>query len=251
MRRLSLLVVAALVATSCLGSDFADSLEGEWQLTSATVDDEKLALVEANPITILFEGDQAGGTAACNHYGGTFELAGSGISFSDMSITEMACFPPEIMDLELRYMDALSRVRSVILDEGLILRGPGVELTFEAVEPVPDAEMTNVVWVLDGLITGDAVSSVAGERATLEFFTDGSVLGSTGCRHFSGRYEVHGGEVAMTEMASDGQQCEPSLADQDSHVLGVLGDSFRVQIDGGTMTLTALGDSALTYRAEQ
>jgi heat shock protein HslJ len=165
-------------------------------------------------------------------------------------MTEMACSPPETMTAEAMYAEALTRVDTVAVDQGLTLSGDGVELVFEALEPVPDAALTNTVWVLDGLISGDAVSSVMGARATVEFFTDGSMLGSTGCRHFSGQYTISGAEVVTTELAADGPECEPDLAEQDNHVFTVLGDGFRVEVDGDNMTLWSVGDEGLMYLAE-
>jgi len=250
MRRIALLSTFALLAVACLGSDFADSVEGSWQLTSGIVDSEEIPLVASHPITINFEGDEISGTASCNGYGGSYELSGSTISFGNLAMTEMACFPDETMTAEAMYGQALMMVDTVSLDEVLTLSGGGAELVFEALPAVPDAELTNTVWVLDGLISGDAVSSVAPERATLEFFTDGSVLGDTGCRPFSGQYIITGAEVTMTELAADGHECEPQLADQDNHVISALEGTFRVEIEESRLTTWTAGDEGLTYIAE-
>lgn len=251
MKRLTTLTVIALVAAACLGSDFSDSVEGSWQLTRGTVDGEAIPIIDSHPITITFEEDQVGGTASCNSYGGTYGLDGSSITFSDLAMTEMACMPEETMLAEQLYGSALTMVTTVTLDGTLTLTGPGVELAFEALDPVPEAELTNTVWVLDGLIRGDAVSSpVADSRATVEFFTDGSMLGDTGCRAFSGRYQVNSAEVVVTELAADGHECEPEMSDQDNHVISSLEGGFRVEIEGGRMTTWAQGDEGLTFVAE-
>jgi heat shock protein HslJ len=250
MRRFALLIAIALTSAACLEPGSTDSVEGPWQLTRGTVDGEEIPILESHPITIVFEGNQVSGTASCNGYGGTYDRSGSTITFDDLAMTEMACSPPETMTAEAMYAEALTRVDTVTVDQGLTLSGDGVELVFEALEPVPDAALTNTVWVLDGLISGDAVSSVMGARATLEFFTDGSMLGSTGCRQFSGQYTISGADVVTTELAADGQECEPDLAEQDNHVLTVLGDGFRVEVDGDNMTLWSVGDEGLMYLAE-
>lgn len=239
----------AVLSAACLGSDFADSVQGSWQLTAGTVGDEEIPILETHPITIDFEGDEVSGTASCNHYGGTFELSGSKIAFGDLAMTEMACFPQETMDAEALYARALGMVTTVSVDDGLVLSGPGVELEFSSLPPVPEADLTNTVWVLDGLIQGDAVSSVSGDRATLELFTDGSVLGGTGCRLLTGHYVVKGAEVLLTDLTAQGD-CDPDLTDQDSLVVTVLGDGFRAEIDGDRLTLTSVGGDGLTYVAE-
>ncbi len=131
----------------------------------------------------------------------------------------------------------------------LTLSGDGVELLFQALPPVPTAELTGMVWVLESLVDGDSVSSVGGERATLELFSDNSMLGSTGCRDLHGRYETTGADVTMPEMAAEGD-CPPDLQAQDSHVITVLGDGFRASVEGQVLNLSSSGGLGLVYRAE-
>ena len=252
MKRLVLVAVMAVVATACLGSDFADSVEGSWQLTEGTVNGEVVPIIDSHPITLTFDGEQVGGTASCNSYGGTFQLDGSTISFSNLAMTEMACMPEETMIAEQLYASGLTMVEALTLDQTLVLSGPDVELTFDRLEPVPDAELTNTIWVLDGLIAGDSVTSpVADSRATVEFFTDGSMLGDTGCRPFAGKYKINGAEVVLTELAADGHECEPGVADQDSRVISALEGSFRVEIENDRLTTWTHGDEGLTFLAEK
>ncbi|HSO50114.1 MAG TPA: META domain-containing protein, partial [Acidimicrobiia bacterium] len=134
-------------------------------------------------------------------------------------------------------------------DDQLTLTGAGVELVFNKLPPVPTAALTNTVWVLETLIEGDSASSVGGERATLELFTDGSMLGSTGCRNLHGRYVVSGAEIQMPEFAAEGE-CPQELEAQDGMVVTVLGDGFRVLVEGEVLTLTSAGNLGLIYHAE-
>lgn len=205
--------------------------------------------MDGHPITLSFTEGGAGGTAACNGYGGTYTVSGNEITFSEIFGTEMACFPDETMTSEQMYLDAFSRVETFAMGEDtLTLSGEGIELEFVALPPVPIAELTGTVWVLDSLVQGDSVSSVVGERATLELFTDGSMLGSTGCRSLNGRYTVTGAEVLLNELSAEGE-C-PELVDQDSLVVTVLGDGFRAAIEGDTLTLSSVGNEGLIYKAE-
>jgi heat shock protein HslJ len=101
------------------------------------------------------------------------------------------------------------------------------------------------------LIQGESVSSPVSETgATIEFSSDGSAQGDTGCRPFSGRYTVSGAEVIMTELAADGQECEPAMASQDSLFLTVIGDGFRVEIEEDRLTTWIPGAEGLTFVAE-
>ena len=105
-------------------------LDGTWQLERAIVDGVELELIESHPVTIQFDGRQVGGTAACNTYGGALVEEDTRL-IGEMSITEMACIPPETMELESAYMAALTRVTgAVVQGESLKLEAEGIELTF-------------------------------------------------------------------------------------------------------------------------
>jgi heat shock protein HslJ len=226
------------------------SIEGSWQLGSGTLDGAPIPMVDGFPITLTVDGESVGGTAACNGYGGSYTVDDDGIAFSEFGATAMACIPEETMASEGAYLEALTRATSVTSTaDTLTLTGEGVELVFSELAPVLTADLTNTVWVLESLIEGNSASSVGGERATLELFTDGSMLGSTGCRSLHGRYVVRGAEVVINELAAEGE-CTDELRAQDSLVVGVLGDGFRARVEGGILTLTKAGNLGLTYRAE-
>jgi heat shock protein HslJ len=228
----------------------SDPTEDAWELRSGTLGGEPIPMVDGHPITLTFTEDGAGGTAACNGYGGSYTVSGEGITFSELGQTEMACFPEETMESEQQYLMALSRVETFSLTEdSLTLAGESVELDFVALPPVPTSDMTGTVWVLDGLVQGEAVSSVSGEQATLELFSDESMLGSTGCRTLSGNYIISGAEVILTDFRAEGE-CATELQEQDSRIITVLEGGFRVEIEGDTMTIATAGDEELIYKAE-
>lgn len=252
MIRTALLATAALALTACLGSDFTDSIEDSWQLDSGTYQGEPVPIVGSHPITMTLEAGRIGGTAACNSYGGAYRVSGREFSIVEgLAVTEMACSPMEVMESERTFLDALAAVDEIELtNAGLVLRGTEVELTFSLLEPVPTAELTGTVWVLDALIRGDAVSSphAGAETATLELFDDGTFTGHTGCRAISGSYQVTGAEVHFTDWEASGE-CSSDLRDQDSQVISALEGGFRVEIEEDRMTTWVAGDEGLVYRA--
>ncbi len=251
MKRFALLLALGMAIAACGGSELSGSVEGAWQLESGTHDGEPIPIVASHPITMTLESGQIGGTAACNGYGGEYQLSGNVFSITGgLAVTEMACQPDEVMESERRFLEALAEVGSVELqDETLVLSAGATGLIFTPLPPVPTAELTGTVWVLDGLIQGDAVSSpVAGERATLELFTDGSFIGSTGCRTISGTYQITGAEVQFTDWGADGE-CTEELREQDGRVISALEGGFRVEIEGDRMTTWVAGDEGLVYRA--
>lgn len=246
------MLALSLALAACLGSDFTDSVDGAWELESGTLDGAPLPIISSHPITMTLDGEQIGGTAACNSYGGQFSLEGSEFSIQDgLAWTEMACMPQEVMDAERGFLEALTRAdRLQLTDGGLILTGVDTEMSFKRLPAVPTAELTETVWVLDGLIQGDAVTSpVQGRRATLELEDGGTFTGSTGCRKISGTYQITGAEVQFTQFAAEGD-CGPDLQEQDSKVISALEGGFRVEIDGDRLTTWVAGDEGLAYVAE-
>lgn len=253
LRSASLVVVVTIVLAACGSNEPLGppaGLDGSWQLTSGTHQGAAIEPIATHPVTIAFDGAEVTGTAACNSYGGTFDITESEISFSEMIRTEMACFPTEVMDLEDSFLSALLSVTGVSVTDGvLVLSGEGTTLEFEELPPVPTADLLGTVWVLDGLITLDSVSSLAGDRATLEMFTDGSLLGTTGCRTLTGNYVENAGSVETRSLSAQGE-CADDLTAQDNHVVAVLEGPFQVEVDGQTLTIATSGGDGLVYRAD-
>lgn len=230
---------------------FDPSVEGSWELVSGTVDGKPIPIVDSHPITLEVSDEIFGGVAACNHYGVVVEPPPPPGKPLEIYATAMECVEAGVMESERAYLAVLERVVQSAGDgDELVLLGEGVELRFRATEPPPIESMTGTVWVLERVIDGDVVSDAAGERATLELYTDGSVIGSTGCRTFHGHYQPRGADVLFTEFGLIGE-CSDELVSQDNHVVSVLGDGFRARVDGETLVLTSRGHQGLEYRADQ
>jgi len=141
MRRplLSLLILAlSLAACAELGEPASDPTESAWELVSGTLDGEPIPIVEGHPITLSFHEAGAGGTAACNGYGGSYTITGNEIVFSEMSRTEMACVPEETMESEQEYLEALTRVaRFSVTEDALTLTGENADLAFGVLPQSP------------------------------------------------------------------------------------------------------------------
>jgi heat shock protein HslJ len=226
----------------------ADVVEatGSWQMSSGTVDGVGFRIVPDAPITMTVKGSDVGGRSACNHYGAEFVVEDGEVRLRMSSMTMMAC-PEPAMSAETAFVGAIGRVTGATRDgDRLTLTGPGVELVFDRLAPVPVAALVGTDWVLESLISGDAVSSVAGDPATLRLEADGTFNGSTGCRTFKGRWIEADGGITPTDLAMDGE-CPADLASQDGHVVSVL-EGFRVAIDGDVLTLTGGAGQGLGYR---
>ena len=254
LARVTITVVLTVVVGACAagasdpgGAEPVD-VTGDWQMSSGTIDGVALAVVEDAPVTLSVAGTQISGRSACNHYGGEIVFQEGRPRFVLTSTTQMACAEP-VMAVEAAFSAVLPRVVGAARDgDRLTLTGPGVELLFDRLAPVPLAQLVGTDWLLDSIVAGDVVSSVEGDPATLRIGADGTLKGSTGCRTFSGRWVEANGGITPTDLGMDQAECPPDLAGQDGHVVGVL-EGFRVAIDGQTLTLTGGGGDGLIYRA--
>lgn len=235
-----------LAACGMLGSDGAE-LDGDWVLRSGSVDGRPLALDADRVVTLRIDGDEVGGTAACNIYGGTIERSGSSIAIGALSMTEMAC-DEATMALESAYLAGLSAVTSADrAGSSLLLEGPNVELTFALDVPEPDAALVGTTWSLESMVTAEAVTSVLGP-ATLVLEEDGTMHGSTGCRDFTARYELSGSDLRVSDLAADPVECEEGIGSQDAHVLETFAGQVRLAIEGNRLSMSGT-DRGLDYLA--
>jgi heat shock protein HslJ len=248
--RIGSILAAATLLVACdwLPGAGEPDIEGEWRLEQGTYDGQPIAVVADHPITLRIEGGQAGGTSGCNQYGGEVGLDGWSIRIGPVSMTEMACDEP-VMAAEGMYVAALTDVTTVEHSRSLVLTGPNSELRYSIVVPEPDAALVGTTWVLDTLISGDAASSIGGERATLTLDDQGGLEGTTGCRAFRAAYQADGASVRVTDLDVDDVICTEAISRQDRSVLAVIESGFQVAIEGRRLTLTA-GDQGLGYTAE-
>jgi heat shock protein HslJ len=234
-----------------VGGVTVDDIEGDWQLVSGRSADGEVPILDTHRITLTIEGDQAGGTAACNSYGGRVTVSGSSVRFEELARTEMACDPPAAMESEAAYLGALQQVTTaeVTAEELVLTAGEEVELRFESLPPVETADVLDTTWQLESLLEGTGPDGTASSAAPAELVlaSDGMFSGTTGCRSFEGEWREWQDRIQITAMSADGD-CTDELADQDAHVLEVIGDDFRVQVEGQTLTVTS-GDRGLMYRA--
>ena len=253
MRITAVLMLFALGACGSLGGapvpDEPVEMDGSWQLRSGSLNGRAVPRLDDHPITLTISGSEIGGAAACNQYGGRFEMRGGRLTIQDLALTAMGCEEP-VASAEAVYTAALGSVEALARDgDELVLSGPNVELRFAPVADPPTAELTDTTWILETVFVGDVASSPVGEPATLTLRSDGSFDGSTGCRAFEGAWIEKSGQIVATRMMLDDAGCPPDASGQDSHVVRVIGDGFVATLDGELLTLTDPGSVGLVYRA--
>jgi heat shock protein HslJ len=225
-------------------------LLGDWVLVAGRSPRGHFESKTGARITMLVSRHGASGRAACNEYFTEFEVQDGTLIWSGGNKNDMGCSTPQ-MEAEERYLGALLATSEFVRrSDSLILSGDGGELTFEAMEPLPESEFVGIRWQLEALLSGpDRKANNKIVPAILELRRDGTFSGTTGCRRFHGSWIENGDEVAVTEIANEGN-CPTKLRAQDTAVGVVVGDYFTVEVDGDRATLTdARGHSGLVYRA--
>jgi heat shock protein HslJ len=135
-RSLALATILALALTACADpgeEGSSDPTANAWVLEAGTLDGADIPVIADRPITLVFdtEAGTVSGTSACNQYFAAYTLSGSELTFDDAGSTMMACEPPEVMDAEAEYLQALTQVELFTIESGqLNLTGEAVDLLF-------------------------------------------------------------------------------------------------------------------------
>jgi len=225
-----------------------DDLLGTWELESSEGFGLPVEPSDGYPITLAVSADQVGGSGGCNSYGGDASFVDGVAMIDEVASTAVDCGPAPVMEAEARYFAALGRVDRVQLTGGkLVLTGQeGTSLRFQSVAGVDERAFVDIEWRLVTVGSGDEATDPGGEPALLRLSGAGDVVASTGCRELRGTWSVFGGELLFPTLTAEGE-CPSDLAVQDSLVVGVLGDGFRVRLVDGTLILESRGGQSLTY----
>lgn len=225
----------------------AQGLDGRTFLSTGI---EGRILVAGSRIRIAFQDGQVSASGGCNSMSGRYELDGGRLVVRGLATTEMACDPP-LMAQDTWLADLLDGATVALDGNTLTLAKGGVVLTLEDREVAdPDRPLIGTRWVLDGLVSGDAVSSIpAGVTAALTF-SDGRVDVEAGCNQGGGPVEITDtslaiGPIALTKMACDG----PAMA-VEAAVGAVLSGTVTYTIEAGILTLDAGGDGLILRAAD-
>ncbi len=135
---IGMLAASIPILTACSGlTTGTTALQGEWVLDGGS-DAEGVLIDSANPVTLVFDGDEVSGVSPCsNTYSGPIAegpgASGTGaILLGGLTRTEMGCVEQEQNLLESRYFAALEAVdRSTLDADSLELTGDSIFLRFE------------------------------------------------------------------------------------------------------------------------
>ena len=251
-RVLALIVISGLFATACASAAGPQLAGREFVASRVTDGGADRALVAGTKLRLNFSADgNVGASAGCNHMSGTYRIDAGRLVVGNLGTTEMAC-APDLMAQDQWLGTLLGSGPTIRLAANdLVLESGAVTITFidrEVAEP--DAKLVGPTWTVESIISGDAVSSVPGDRvATLVFREDGSLEVNSGCNRGSGTWATVAGGIEVGPLLLTKMACQKDPANLESAVLGVLeAGSISAQIDSTLMTLMA-GNQGLLLRA--
>ena len=236
-------------------------LAGRTFLSAAVTDGgQPRDLVPGTRIEVTFREDgRLGARAGCNSIDGTPTITAERITLADGAITEMACSPAHT-EQDSWLHDLFSGGLTYALD-GDRLTLTADTTTIELVDreiAEPDRPLEATVWTLDGMIDGDAVSSVPGDiAATVTFDPDAGTVAveGTGCNGGGGDYtpaadpDASTGELTVGPLAWTRMACGEPSASVEAALGAVLDGTISYQVEAATLVLSHPGGQGLTLRA--
>jgi heat shock protein HslJ len=206
-------------------------------------------LVKGTQIRITFEDDSIGASAGCNHMGGAADVVDGRLLVEPLAMTEMACFPESKMTQDTWLADFLGSGPDIALvGDELTLTGDDASIVLSEER---DTALQGTDWSLDGLIEGDAVSSIPAvvkdAGITIE---GGQILIRTGCNGAGGPVEVTDDTLVLGQIAYELKGCLDERADVEAHFQKVLTGTVTYSISGQSLTImSADGTVGLMLRA--
>ncbi len=221
------------------------SVEGKTYLSTAV---KGAVLVPGTRIRLSFKDGTLSASGGCNSMGGTYTIAGGRLTTTQMMTTDMGCDQPR-MQQDAWLATLLSGSTISLAGDTLTLDDGTIQLMLQDREVAdPDRPIEGTNWILDGIRTGDAVSSVpAGVTASIRI-ADGQIAVNDGCNVGSGTVTVTSDSLTFGPLMMSKRPCQAGTAGVESAVNSVLTGTVHYSIEADVLTIDA-GGSGLTYRA--
>lgn len=243
----TILLLACSTAGGASPTPAPASLDGRTFLSTAI---EGAALVPATQVRLSFTDGGLGANAGCNTMGGQYAIDGNQLTTTQLSMTEMGCDEP-LMRQDTWLAAFLTDVTFTLEGDTLLLSDGTIRLTLTDKEvATPDLSLEGTRWVLDGIVSGDAVSSVP-MGVTAAIAIDGTQVSvEAGCNTGGGSVEITANTITFGPIATTKMACEPGPMSVETAVLAVLSGPVAYTIDAERLTLDA-GGAGLTFRAAE
>lgn len=253
--RIALAVLVLLAATGCTGSQpeqASPNLRGKVYVSSSVTEQGKpRALVEGTKVDLRFtDDDRLIANAGCNMIQGPVSLDGGKLSVAEISTTAMGCPKPELHQQDQWLTKLLDAKPSWKLDGvNLVITGADTEIVLATEAP---ATLEGGTWLVDSLITGDAVSSVPGGVEAAFVFKDSTMVVEDGCnfRSQTGRpYEVDGQTITFEFGGMSVIKCSAEVETVEFAIAAALEKGkITYKIDRNTLTLMSPSGAGLTLK---
>jgi len=205
-------------------------------------------------VTLYFENGQAKGSAGCNSYFGPYveETAGQ-IHLRQVTLTKQLCQPPELMEQERRFAEALKAASAYTLTDGRLTlkdRAGGTAAVFKAQKQELRGTLWQAVSFSDGL-GGMKEVLRQGRMLTAAFGADGQLAGSGGCNSYQARFAAPPADRSFSfEMIMmETKQCPSDLImEQEGQFMAAFYTAASFRMEGRALTLfDADGNPAVIF----
>lgn len=205
-------------------------------------------LVPDTMVRLQFEDGRLGAGAGCNQMSGAYTIADGRLSLGQMAMTAMGC-EQSLMDQDTWLESFLGGATVRVEGDTLTLANGEVTMTLKDREVAdPDRPLEGTDWVLDGIISADAVSSVpVGVEAGFRI-ADGQLELNAGCNGGGGPVTVTPTTLTIGPLMLTKKACEADPAAVESAVTTVLSGEVEYTIEADRLTLRN-GTDGLTFRA--
>jgi heat shock protein HslJ len=200
------------------------------------------AIMQRHQPTINFAKNKVNGSTGCNSYSGSYTGNNDGAwHIKEISVTEMACSPRQIMIQEQQFLDALRAATSYeLIENKLILKNADGQVL--AVFTAPGQDIQGTSWLITEYDNGTGLTSIIpGSVLTATFGTDGQVNGSGGCNSYFAGYttNVSSTSIRIVQVGLTRMLCQPADAmTQEGNFITALKAAKTYHIAGRHLTLS-------------
>lgn len=230
-------------------TDLADLLEGRAFLSQSATG---ITLAPGATLRIEFADGQVSFSGGCNGHGGAATFDGDQLTVGPMMSTMMACDQP-LMDQDAAVAAFLNAGVTVLLDgNNLALTGTDgsrIELLDREVAD-PNRPLEGTTWVVNGVISDEAVSSGWGEAEASIIIVDGQAQVNAGCNRGMATVTIGEGTVTFGPLALTKMMCDEDAMRLETAVTTVLQGEVTVDIEAANLTLMN-GTNGLMLTADE
>ena len=246
------LLAATLVVTGCSASGGAasrspapGSLDGRTFLSTRVQGHD---LVPGSTVRMTFQGGRLGISAGCNQMSGGYTIVDGRLTTGQMAMTEMACAEP-LMTQDTWVAGFVGGAALTLVGDTLTLKNGDVTMTLtDRAVADPDRPLEGTRWVVDGIVTGDAVSSVPMGVIAAVTISSGQMRVEAGCNTGSATVAVTATTMTIGPLGLTKKVCAADAMAVERAVSAVLTGTVGYAIEADVLTLTTTG-AGLTLRA--